>query len=243
VTRLVTVTWIGQIWRRGLLLCSSWLPCVLPSAPMPAKRKAEAASAADSDKKAKTHEKDSKKDEKSGSASSSASAASSSAAAASTSQRSVWWDSAKNALMCVDQRNLPHTFAIAELKTVAEVESAIKTMLVRGAPAIGAAGGFGMAIAGFASKAKTSEALISGMPLLCARFLSLTLSSSLMTRALLQPFRSDGRSAAVGRLPPDGREPVMGHGASAAAGSSVARPPQIGGRHPTRSAGGGAAAR
>jgi hypothetical protein len=89
-------------------------------------------------------------------------AASDAALAQWTNNRSVWWDDAEALLKCVDQRNLPHSFAIASLSSVVAVESAIKTMLVRGAPAIGAAGGFGMAIAAQDSKADSADKLIAG---------------------------------------------------------------------------------
>ncbi|MFH1054639.1 MAG: S-methyl-5-thioribose-1-phosphate isomerase [Candidatus Altiarchaeota archaeon] len=59
--------------------------------------------------------------------------------------RSVWMEG--KAVMMIDQRLLPHKFSIIKLKTVDEVCDAIKTMAVRGAPAIGATGCYGMALA------------------------------------------------------------------------------------------------
>jgi S-methyl-5-thioribose-1-phosphate isomerase len=47
----------------------------------------------------------------------------------------------------IDQRLLPHKFEIYEAKTVRAVAFAIKEMVVRGAPAIGAAAAYGMALA------------------------------------------------------------------------------------------------
>ncbi len=61
--------------------------------------------------------------------------------------RSVYWDDAASHLMLLDQRKLPLTVAKVSCKTVEDVAKSISTMVVRGAPAIGAAGGFGMAIA------------------------------------------------------------------------------------------------
>lgn len=49
----------------------------------------------------------------------------------------------------IDQRWLPHQFIIADLKTVEDVVIAIKDMWVRGAPLIGAAGGWGMYLSTF----------------------------------------------------------------------------------------------
>ncbi|MCI4324596.1 MAG: S-methyl-5-thioribose-1-phosphate isomerase [Thermoplasmata archaeon] len=59
--------------------------------------------------------------------------------------RALWWD--KGRLALIDQRLLPQKEKVLRLRTVAEVARAIRTMQVRGAPAIGVAAGFGMALA------------------------------------------------------------------------------------------------
>ncbi len=46
----------------------------------------------------------------------------------------------------IDQRKLPYTFEIYTARTVEDIAYAIKEMVVRGAPAIGAAAAYGMAI-------------------------------------------------------------------------------------------------
>src|SRR5438105_4691815 len=72
--------------------------------------------------------------------------------------RTVYWD---NGQVCmIDQRILPATFQINRYQTVEEVADAIKTMVVRGAPAIGASAAFGMALAAQNSKATTIEGLL-----------------------------------------------------------------------------------
>lgn len=73
--------------------------------------------------------------------------------------RTVEWDYQKNRLRMIDQRLLPAEFEIAVFDTYEDVAKAINTMVVRGAPAIGAAAGFGLALAAFESKAKTAEDL------------------------------------------------------------------------------------
>ena len=65
--------------------------------------------------------------------------------------RPVYWDD--TGLHLIDQRILPEEFKVVAMPTVAAVVAAIKDMLVRGAPAIGAAGAFGLAIAARASAA------------------------------------------------------------------------------------------
>lgn len=72
--------------------------------------------------------------------------------------RTVEWDS--GVVKMIDQRLLPGTFEIAEFTDYHEVARAIKEMYIRGAPAIGAAAGFGMALAAFQSDATDRLALL-----------------------------------------------------------------------------------
>jgi len=57
--------------------------------------------------------------------------------------RPVWMEGDK--VMLIDQPRLPHTFQILTMKTVEDTATAIETMIVRGAGAIGATGAYGMA--------------------------------------------------------------------------------------------------
>ena len=59
--------------------------------------------------------------------------------------RTVYWED--NCLKMIDQRLLPNALEIVAYRTYQEVAQAIKDMVVRGAPAIGAAAGFGLALA------------------------------------------------------------------------------------------------
>jgi methylthioribose-1-phosphate isomerase len=54
-----------------------------------------------------------------------------------------------------DQTKLPLQEVTLEIKTVDQMAEAIKTLRVRGAPLLGAAAGFGVAIAAYSSNAKT----------------------------------------------------------------------------------------
>jgi methylthioribose-1-phosphate isomerase len=56
-----------------------------------------------------------------------------------------------------DQTKLPLQEVTLEIKTVDQMAEAIKTLRVRGAPLLGAAAGFGVALAAYNSKAKTRE--------------------------------------------------------------------------------------
>ncbi len=61
---------------------------------------------------------------------------------------SIWFnDSEPGIIYVIDQEKLPFLFEIKELRSVEDVYNAIKDMAVRGAPAIGAAGAFGMYLA------------------------------------------------------------------------------------------------
>lgn len=59
--------------------------------------------------------------------------------------RSVLWKD--DGLQLIDQRKLPTDLVLMRCDTVAAVTDAIAEMIVRGAPAIGAAGTFGLVIA------------------------------------------------------------------------------------------------
>ena len=55
----------------------------------------------------------------------------------------------------IDQRKLPLEFVVVEFDDYRDVAVAIKEMYIRGAPAIGAAAAFGMALAAQQSQATT----------------------------------------------------------------------------------------
>jgi len=59
--------------------------------------------------------------------------------------RSLWFEDGK--LLMIDQRKLPFEFSIFEAGCVDDVAFAIKDMVVRGAPAIGCAAAYGIALA------------------------------------------------------------------------------------------------
>ncbi|MCK5016138.1 MAG: S-methyl-5-thioribose-1-phosphate isomerase [Candidatus Peribacteraceae bacterium] len=57
----------------------------------------------------------------------------------------MWFE--KDKIKMINQLVLPHKFEITELKNVSDVALAITSMVVRGAPAIGATGAYGMVLA------------------------------------------------------------------------------------------------
>ncbi len=74
--------------------------------------------------------------------------------------RTIDWNNESKTVIMVDQTLLPNEYKIIECKTLATLCEAIQTLRVRGAPALGAAGGFGMALAATLSSATNMEALI-----------------------------------------------------------------------------------
>jgi len=72
--------------------------------------------------------------------------------------RTVYWED--DQVKMIDQRKLPSVFEIVEFTTPDEVANSIQEMYIRGAPAIGAAAGFGMALAAFQSKAQDRLAFL-----------------------------------------------------------------------------------
>src|SRR4051812_27161182 len=61
--------------------------------------------------------------------------------------RTIWVEADGVTVGTIDQTLLPHRYATIRLKTVEDAARAIKTMQVRGAPLIGAAAAYGMALA------------------------------------------------------------------------------------------------
>lgn len=78
-----------------------------------------------------------------------------------SSLRTVEWKN--NKLVMIDQTKLPNELVFAEFTDYVDVANAIKMLVVRGAPAIGVAGAFGLALAALQSKATTKEQLISDL--------------------------------------------------------------------------------
>lgn len=75
--------------------------------------------------------------------------------------RTIWVESdgehAHNIVAIIDQTQLPHAFVVAKITSLAQMITAIKTMQVRGAPLIGAAAAYGLALS--AQLSATDDAL------------------------------------------------------------------------------------
>ncbi len=72
--------------------------------------------------------------------------------------RTVFWE--ENQVKMIDQRILPGRFEVVSFKDHVSVARAIKDMVVRGAPAIGATAAFGLALAAYESEAASPAELL-----------------------------------------------------------------------------------
>ena len=73
--------------------------------------------------------------------------------------RTIDWDDEKNNIIMIDQTLLPGEYRVIACSTVVSLCEAITSLRVRGAPALGAAGGFGIALAAFKSNASSLNGL------------------------------------------------------------------------------------
>jgi methylthioribose-1-phosphate isomerase len=111
--------------------------------------------------------------------------------------RSIWLEPDGWSVGAIDQRLLPHEFVIAKLTDCDAAAEAIRSMLVRGAPLIGATAAYGVALAmrGDASDAALGRAYDT---LMVARPTAINLKWALeVMRATLSPLSPSARAAAA----------------------------------------------
>jgi len=72
--------------------------------------------------------------------------------------RTIYWDYEENCVRLIDQTKLPDVFEVLACRTVEDLAAAIKRLSVRGAPALEAAGGYGVALAAFLSPENIEKA-------------------------------------------------------------------------------------
>ncbi len=78
-----------------------------------------------------------------------------------SSLRTVEWKD--NKVIMIDQTKLPNQLVFVKYDDYNQIANAIRTLVVRGAPAIGVSGAFGLALAALQSKAITKDQLISDL--------------------------------------------------------------------------------
>ncbi len=77
--------------------------------------------------------------------------------------RTIFWDYEKAEVKMIDQRLLPETFSVVSYSKYLDVARAITDMVIRGAPAIGAAAAFGLALAARESAASNRADFLDDM--------------------------------------------------------------------------------
>ncbi len=77
--------------------------------------------------------------------------------------RTVFWDLDTNELKMIDQRLLPERLEVVSFDNYRDVAQAITDMVVRGAPAIGAAAAFGLALAARESASSSPRDLLTDL--------------------------------------------------------------------------------
>jgi methylthioribose-1-phosphate isomerase len=111
--------------------------------------------------------------------------------------RTIWLEEDGAAVGIIDQTRLPHALVTARLQTLDDAARAIRTMQVRGAPLIGAAAAYGVALA---MRASASDAALAAAcrTLLATRPTAVNLRWALEEmRRLLSPLPAVERAAAA----------------------------------------------
>ena len=114
--------------------------------------------------------------------------------------RTIWLAEDGESVEVIDQTRLPHVFAITRWRTAEDAADGIRTMVVRGAPLIGVAGAYGLALA---LKADASDAALaqSHDMLLATRPTAVNLAWALTAvRAEVEPLPPSARAKAAYRL-------------------------------------------
>jgi methylthioribose-1-phosphate isomerase len=111
--------------------------------------------------------------------------------------RSIWVEADGVSVRAIDQRRLPHEFVVADIADCDAAAEAIRTMLVRGAPLIGATAAYGVALA---MRADSSDAALARAydRLIVTRPTAINLKWALEEmRAALSPLPPSERAAAA----------------------------------------------
>ena len=72
-------------------------------------------------------------------------------------EATLWWDAGAGCLSYIEQTLLPNELVVIECRDIGRLATAIRRLEIRGAPALGVAGAYGVALAARASPAKSRE--------------------------------------------------------------------------------------
>jgi methylthioribose-1-phosphate isomerase len=110
--------------------------------------------------------------------------------------RTLEFDEGQRALVLIDQTRLPHATVFIACRTAEEVAHAIQTMQVRGAPAIGVAAAYGMALAAQAHASDDACAFVEDLERV-AGLLGQTRPTAINLKWALEKVLSTGRAVAA----------------------------------------------
>ncbi|MCS6768774.1 MAG: S-methyl-5-thioribose-1-phosphate isomerase [Candidatus Nitrosocaldus sp.] len=106
----------------------------------------------------------------------------------------VQWDDEDRSLVLIDQRRLPNRLEYIRCRSHEQVAECIRSMAVRGAPAIGVAAAFGLALAAINSRARDRESFMREMDA-AFRLLRSTRPTAINLFWALERVMGKGRSA------------------------------------------------
>jgi len=122
--------------------------------------------------------------------------------------RTVFWED--DQLRMIDQRLLPARLEVVSFTGHRQAAGAIENMTVRGAPAIGAAAAFGLALAARESRAEAAAALLSDLDRAAAVLKAARPTAVNLAWALARVMRAARTSQEAGGSAHDLREAVLG---------------------------------
>jgi methylthioribose-1-phosphate isomerase len=75
----------------------------------------------------------------------------------------LWWDRENSSIHYIEQTLLPNEYSIVECRSIERLATAIRRLEIRGAPALGVAGAYGVALSAVLSEKKDLNSFMSAM--------------------------------------------------------------------------------
>ena len=75
----------------------------------------------------------------------------------------LWWDAGNTSIHYIEQTLLPNEYSIVECRSIERLATAIKRLEIRGAPALGVAGAYGVALAAVLAKRKDLKSFMAAV--------------------------------------------------------------------------------
>jgi methylthioribose-1-phosphate isomerase len=75
----------------------------------------------------------------------------------------LWWDAGDQSIHYIEQTLLPNEYAIVECRSIERLATAIKRLEIRGAPALGVAGAYGVALSAVLAEKKDMQSFMAAV--------------------------------------------------------------------------------